>query len=155
MGCPGSGKTTFVRNHLKDNQVHISRDVIRFSLVKEEEEYFSKENEVFKQFIEQIDAALASGKDVFADATHLNATSRRKLINALSVKPKSIEVLWIKTSLEKALEQNENRKDTRSYVPRSAIKRMFYSIERPSFEEEIDKFYVVENGKIVIVEKEN
>lgn len=50
-GIPGSGKSTWAKNHLDDNSIWISRDLIRFSMVSEEEEYFSKEKEVFKEFI--------------------------------------------------------------------------------------------------------
>ena len=41
-GVPGAGKSTFLKNRIKkDTSVVISRDVIRFSIVKPEEDYFS------------------------------------------------------------------------------------------------------------------
>ena len=53
-GVPGTGKSTFCKNHLTmfgDNVKYVSRDDIRFSIVKENEEYFSHETEVFNKFI--------------------------------------------------------------------------------------------------------
>ena len=64
-GIPGSGKSTWVRNHLGKYDRHVSRDDIRFSLVKEDEEYFSKEEEVKKEYINKINKYLQDGYDVF------------------------------------------------------------------------------------------
>lgn len=50
-GIPGAGKSTFLKNRIKkDTSVVISRDVIRFSIVKPEENYFSHEDEVLAIF---------------------------------------------------------------------------------------------------------
>ena len=53
-GIPGSGKSTWIKQNKIESDAVISRDVVRFSLVKEHEEYFSKETEVFYTFIDQI-----------------------------------------------------------------------------------------------------
>ena len=43
-GPAGSGKTTWIREHATPGvSAHISRDRIRFSMVKEDEYYFSRE----------------------------------------------------------------------------------------------------------------
>lgn len=43
-GVPGSGKSTFLRNYVKESSsVVISRDAIRFSLLKEDSDYFEYE----------------------------------------------------------------------------------------------------------------
>ena len=55
MGCPGSGKSTYLKTRFSQRPLAvISRDEIRFSMVKENEEYFSRENEVYAEFIRQI-----------------------------------------------------------------------------------------------------
>jgi predicted kinase len=65
-GIPGAGKSTFLKNRIKkDTSVVISRDVIRFSIVKPEEDYFSHEDEVLAIFWKQINEALAAGKKRF------------------------------------------------------------------------------------------
>ena len=53
-GVPGSGKSTFLKNHTKPNEAIISRDEIRFNLLKDGEDYFSHENEVFDKFVDNI-----------------------------------------------------------------------------------------------------
>ena len=50
MGAPGAGKSTFIKNLKGESGIPISRDQIRFSMVKEDEPYFSKEKEVYKEF---------------------------------------------------------------------------------------------------------
>ena len=49
----GSGKSTWLKTHATDGKV-ISRDVIRYSLLQEGDEYFSKENEVYRIFVDEI-----------------------------------------------------------------------------------------------------
>lgn len=152
-GAPGLGKSTWIKNHIKsfgDKYRIVSRDAIRFSLVNEDEEYFSHEDEVWNIFIHNIKEGLLNNETVIADATHLNFWSRNKLFTALGnvLKNAKVSAVVIKGSLKKALDQNENRKGTRSYVPKDVITRMYKSFSMPDFNEGFDKIYIVTNGKI-------
>ena len=82
VGVPGSGESTYAKNILKDGDIYISRDEIRYSLLTEEDDYFAKENEVIKTFIDNIDKSLVNKEycgDVYADATHLSPKSRAQV----------------------------------------------------------------------------
>ena len=86
VGVSGSGKSTLAKKIAKElgaSAKIISRDEIRFSMVAEDEEYFSKENEVFKEFIRQIKESLNTNQNTIVDATHLNCGSRTKLLRAI------------------------------------------------------------------------
>lgn len=155
MGIPGSGKSTWIQNHLDEHTVWVSRDDVRFSMVAEDEEYFSKEKQVFKEFVRRINNALENGYNVFADATHLNKASRNKLLTAINSELEiEVDVVWIKTPFETCVTQNNNRKGTRSFVPISAIRRMSYQIEAPEFEEGIKKIYIIEPNKPIEIKEE-
>ena len=43
-GGTGSGKSTFIHEYRELTDAVISRDAIRFSIVKEDEDYFAKED---------------------------------------------------------------------------------------------------------------
>lgn len=133
-GVPGSGKSTFLKKVAKKNESVISRDEIRFALLKEGEEYFSHEKEVFKQFVNIIADHINSGLNVYADATHLNYASRKKLTDALleaGCKPADIQAIYFDIPLNICLERNEKRAGTKAYVPRGVIRRMFFQLEFP------------------------
>lgn len=149
MGIPGSGKSTYLKTRFTNIPCVISRDEIRFSLVREDEEYFSHENEVYREFIGQIRDALRFETEVFVDATHLNESSRAKVLRSLGENLKNVEVnvIWVRVPLETALAQNENRQGTRAYVPKSVIRRMHSQTTAPSKEEGFKHIYVVENGR--------
>ena len=138
MGVPGSGKTTYAKKFIGENDIYVSRDEIRFSLVAEDEPYFSKEDEVLKTFISKVDEGITKAKRyVVADATHLNAGSRAKLLKNLHNKPDKIYVLYVAVPLEVALERNAQRSG-RTLVPETSIRNMFQSLTLPRKEEGID-----------------
>ena len=148
MGAPGSGKTTWCKNNVPKNAVYISRDEIRFNIIKDEDSYFSKEKIVYDIFINKINEALESGLDVYADQTSLNAGSRKKLIDALNKKPDEINVIYIEKPLNTILEYNSKRTE-RKLVPNDVVIKMYNSISKPTAKEGIDYLYIInKNGNI-------
>ena len=141
IGCPGSGKSTFAKNKLMISPfpkiIYVSRDEIRFSLLKEGESYFDREKEVYREFIWQIYDALNKGYDVIADATHLNEKSRSKLFKNLPNDFSNIEVvgIYMRPSLETCIARNEKRKGTKYYVPVEDLRKMYFATKPPSMNE--------------------
>ena len=157
VGMPGSGKSYWIANHknyFPGSCVSVSRDTIRFILVKEGEPYFSKEKQVFKKFIENIKIGLNHYDNTIADATHINPSSRGKLLRALgnSLKDVEINAIVIDTCLAKCLEQNAMR-EGRKLVPETAIRNMFSNFSMPTLEEGFDNIYIYrQNGDKVTYE---
>lgn len=141
-GVAGAGKSNYLSK--KKNAKIISRDEIRFSLVKDHEEYFSKEEQVFSMFIKNIQEAISEEngpKNIYCDATHLTKKSRDKVLNALDLtNVEEITVLVVRPSLSEALRRNALRTGRR-YVPPYVIRRMWNSFERP--EEDEDRIFDV------------
>ena len=139
------GKSTWIKKQLKNTDAYVSRDEIRFNLLKDNEDYFKYESEVFNIFCNRINEALNNPNiyKVFADATHLNAKSRIKVLDKLNIKPNEINVIWLKTPLDVCLKRNKQRIG-RANVPEDTIKNMYYNLEEPSNKENIDYLYIVD-----------
>ena len=88
-GAPGSGKSYFAKNILANDEhwFYISRDEIRFQILKNDEEYFSHETDVYDCFVKRIQSIICTIEqgNIIADATHLNKASRMKLLNRLDL----------------------------------------------------------------------
>ena len=140
-GIPGSGKSTFLKNRVKKNNTTIiSRDKIRFLIVKPDEEYFSHEDEVLEIFWKQINEALTTGKNVFVDQTSLTPRARKWLLQHVTGYTYA-NLIWIDETLETCLERNEERRGTRAYVPRSVVRRMYNQFIEPSLDEGFYRIY--------------
>ena len=142
MGVPGSGKSTWIKNHMMGTDEWISRDTIRFALLKEGEDYFAHETEVFNTFIENIIWALKAGLTVWADATHLNSKSRARVLDKVGKLADEIEAVWIDTDLITAFERNDMRIG-RAWVKHGIIRRMLFSLEAPTKEEGFNKITII------------
>jgi predicted kinase len=136
-GPAGSGKSTWIRcNAEAGTSAHISRDRIRFNMVKEDEYYFSREDEVYREFTRQIYSALCREwvDSVYADATHLTKKAREKLIREIdALYPAGyydVIAVVVKPELEVCLAQNAQRKG-RECVPESVIRNMYNSFQHP------------------------
>jgi predicted kinase len=140
-GTPGAGKSTFLKNHIKNNDsVVVSRDAIRFSIVKPEEEYFSHEDEVLNIFWKQINEALAANKNVFIDQTSLTPKARKWLLQHVDGYDHA-NLIWIDEDIKTCLKRNELRRGTRAYVPKDVIRRMHAQFIEPSLEEGFFRIY--------------
>lgn len=142
VGISGSGKSTFTRNHAEDLAAKgfrvaiISRDKIRLGFLKNDEDYFSHEDKVFREFIRQINKSMEDGFDViFVDAMHLTKGSRRKLLSNLRPDSEThlvFEVLDI--PLSECLNRNAKRTG-RALVPENSIYDMSKRFRIPSLSE--------------------
>lgn len=150
MGVPGSGKSTYVKSMLKYGDIYVSRDEIRYSLLTDEDDYFAKENEVIRTFIENIDKSLVMEEycgDVYADATHLSPKSRAQVLNQLKNKDK-VSVIYLDIPLNIILERNAQRKG-RALVPENVVRRMYNSIILPTKEEGIEELIIIDENQNV------
>ena len=136
-GVPASGKSTFVQQNMNPvTDVWCSRDLVRFSMISEDEEYFAREPEVFATWIKNINDALAldSVENIFVDATHLNKASRLKTLNRLNLENADVVPVVVLTSLQTCFLRNKKR-EGRARVPSSVIRRMYSSFVHPTLEE--------------------
>ena len=156
-GVPGSGKSTWVEQRVKEspnNSTVISRDKIRFAILKENAEYFSKEAEVWALFVHNAQSAIdnPSFTNIFIDATHLNEKARNKILDALNVNDCEIIPVYFQMPLHVCLERNRLRSG-RAVVPDDVIKNMYRSYKSPTFYEQhtYDNIIAVqENVEIIL-----
>lgn len=147
-GIPASGKSTFCKKAISlcPSAVYISRDEIRFSMLKDGEDYFAHEPEVLKEFIRRIDKALNDGYTVYADATHLTPGSRKNILKKLTANPERVNAIFAKIDLETALKRNAAR-EGRARVPETEMYSMYRNLVEPSEVEGFDTIFILENGK--------
>lgn len=137
-GPSGSGKSTWATNFMKDKRIaYVSRDEIRFAMLKKDEDYFSHEKEVFKTFVKAIAHYIANGDDAIADATHLNMFSRCKLIQALDMYTNDYEIVYVvfNVDADTCIERNKVR-EGRSNVPENIIRNMCRDFRMPTMDED-------------------
>ena len=144
-GPAGCGKTTWVKNHLTDADVWVSRDEIRFDFLEHKggQDYFAYEDLVKKIYYKQINWALAAGLNTFADATHGTKKSREELLRRIKDKEVEKYIICFNIPLQTALEQNAKRKGL-ARVPDDVIKKMYKDFQPPTLDEDFDKIYIIE-----------
>lgn len=134
VGLPASGKSSWGRNYTNDSVEYVSRDEIRFSLMTDNDDYFAHEKQVYKTFINKIQAGLDNPEKetVIADATHLNVASRMKLIHRLNLSGDvKIIPVFFNTKFDTCCKRNNLREGV-AKVPSSVIRRMSYSLTDPA-----------------------
>ena len=131
-GAPGSGKPSWAKKQIKEHGgVHCSRDEIRFSLLKDDEDYFAHEDEVVALWLEKVTDAINNPEveDIYIDATHLTEKSRAKVLKELPKGDYFVTTVFFDVPLEICIERNDNRTG-RAFVPHSVIRSMHASYDQ-------------------------
>ena len=136
-GPSGSGKSTWANSGDRQDIAYVSRDNIRLSIIKDGEDYFSHEKEVFRKFSSTIAQTLIDGFDVIADATHLNEFSRRKLTQAVDQYIKQYEIIYVvfDVDADTCIAHNKER-NGRADVPENIIRNMCRDFRMPTMDED-------------------
>ena len=136
----GSEKTTYCENELPD-VVHVSRDDIRFSVLKPGEPYFARESTVADRFWELINKYLNKGCDVIADQTSLSKGARKKLLSHINAPCDKVAIVMT-TPLEICKERNSQRVGVRN-VPENVLESMWEDFTIPTYDEGFDIIIMV------------
>lgn len=146
-GIPGSGKSTYSKWLVKNTNHRIkrvSRDEIRFSMLKPEDDYFAHEDKVIKEFYRQINDNLALGYDVIADATHISNKALNKLMRNIRVNCNYILISFDIDMLDCMI--HNNMREGREYVPSHVISRM--NTSKKYFDLDVDESLFVEHWHV-------
>ena len=134
VGPSGAGKSYWAAQFMKKHPdaTWVSRDAIRFAMLKEGEDYFAHEDTVFDTFCKNIQQALDQGETgyVIADATHNNEKSRNLTLNKLKLDNINVIPVVVNADLRTCLEHN-NQRTGRARVPRKQIERFVRTHEAP------------------------
>lgn len=137
-GPPASGKSTWARKKLGEFEpgkaIWHSRDLVRFSIIQEDEDYFAHENEVFSTWIKAIQKSIESSEIevIIVDATHINDRSRNKTLRNLKFDPIEVEVINVvfDPDIKTLFRRNIQRKG-RERVPDDVIRKMHKDFYMP------------------------
>lgn len=137
-GVQGSGKSTWAKEKLLSYEpkkaIWISRDVIRFRLLKDGEDYFAHESEVLNLFFESINSAIRNPnlEVIIVDASHLTNRSRNKTLRRLNLNPEMeiINVIF-DVPFEVCKQRNASRTG-RERVPEKVLEQAHKIFELPN-----------------------
>lgn len=146
VGPSGAGKSYWAAQFMKKHpeSVWVSRDAIRFAMLKDGEDYFAHEDTVFDTFCKNIQEALNQGDTgyVIADATHNNEKSRNLTLNKLKLDNVNVIPVVMHADLRTCLEHN-NLRTGRARVPRKQIERFVRTHEAP--EKDAREYFAIWN----------
>ena len=152
-GPAGSGKSTWLNKRMKSKtDVWISRDNIRFGLLKEGEDYFAHENDVKEIFYNSIADYTSSSKweNIYIDATHLNPKARNQTLWNIG-KHCSVIAVSFEVPAKVAIERNKKRSGL-ARVPDNVIWNMKSRYKAPSLDEGFDEIWHVDAKGVITKE---
>jgi predicted kinase len=122
VGLPGSGKTTYYRDHFAATHAHISRDV---------QQTPERETAVFRE-------CLLAARSLVVDNTNATRAARARYIREAKAAGFNVLCYFFDTPVRTAIGRNNYRKDKKP-IPVPAILRAAKHLEPPSTVEGIDE----------------
>ena len=139
VGLPGSGKSTYVKNFIKDKDIeYLSSDSLRAVYGKSEEDQ-TVTPLVFGHIKRKVDESLKDGKNVLVDATSVNRKERSDYINTAKKYGAKVVAIVFKMDRQGLIDRNKKRGEQGGrVVPDFVIDKMLNKFEEPSYSEGID-----------------
>jgi predicted kinase len=139
VGLPGSGKSTYAKNFIKDKDIeYLSSDELRAVFGKGEDDQ-TVTPLVFGHIKRKVDEFLKDGKNVLVDATSVNRKERADYINTAKKYGAKVVVLVFKMDRQGLIDRNKKRgQEGGRVVPDWVIDKMLAKFEEPSHSEGID-----------------
>ena len=139
VGLPGSGKSTYVKNFIKDKDIeYLSSDSLRAVYGKDETDQ-SVTSIVFGHIKRKVDELLKDGKNVLVDATSVNRKERSDYINTAKKYGAKVVAIVFKMDRQGLIDRNKKRGEQGGReVPTFVIDKMLAKYEEPSYIEGID-----------------
>ena len=139
VGLPGSGKSTYVKNFIKDKEIeYLSSDSLRAVYGKSEEDQ-TVTPLVFGHIKRKVDEFLKDDKNVLVDATSVNRKERSDYINTAKKYGAKVVAIVFKMDRQGLIDRNKKRGEQGGrVVPDWVIDKMLAKYEEPSYSEGID-----------------
>ncbi len=136
MGIQGSGKSTFYRNHLAGDYVHVNLDSLKTRY---------QERLLIEQCIQQ-------DQNYAVDNTNPTKEDRQRYITSAKNAGYQIVGYFMESKLQSCIERNNQRVGA-AKIPAKAIAATSNKLQMPSYDEGFDKIYFVKNdGKTMTIE---
>ena len=139
VGLPGSGKSTYAKNFIKDKDIeYLSSDELRAKFGSGETDQTCT-NQVFAYIKRKVDEFLKDGKNVMVDATNVNRKERSDYIKTAKKYGAKVVAIVFKMDRQGLIERNKKRGEQGGrVVPDWVIDKMLAKFEEPSYSEGID-----------------
>jgi len=139
VGLPGSGKSTYATNFIKDKDIeYLSSDELRAKFGSGETDQTCT-NQVFGHIKRKVDEFLKDGKNVLVDATNVNRKERSHYINTAKKYGTKVVAIVFKMDRQGLIDRNKKRGEQGGrVVPTFVIDKMLAKYEEPSYSEGID-----------------
>lgn len=137
---PGSGKDTYIKNHLSNIPMVSLDEIRRKNKVKRGDT--KGEGHAIQEAKETTKVYMRSRKDFVFNATNITKEMRSKIIGEFEDYGAKVEVIYVEVPYNDLISQNHNREHK---VPESAIKDMIGSLEMPDVTECYNVRYIVKD----------
>jgi predicted kinase len=138
IGLPGSGKSTYAKKYLlNDNTVYLASDDLRIEMFGFEDQTHNEE--LFNKMNKRCKEALQNGKDVIYDATNL-ARKRRKHFISTVCKGFDVDAILFCCPIDIIQARNITREER--HLPDDKLEQLISNIDVPVYYEGFKNIYI-------------